>query len=288
MVVTSDCVLAGDAATNLGTVTGGKDNLLFLETSVSTGLLVAGDVFTNSGDCTGGADTFVVRDGRLRNLAGDVFDQQSGILRGGADRIIFVRGGAIWTSGDAGTISGGTVFAGADFINGSDANDVIYGEYRSMTGGTLLINATYTGADRLSGGAGNDTLNGQIGNDVLNGGLGNDTLTGGSNIDTFRFDTAPNDVTNIDTITDFLAVDDRIQLENGVFTGLGPATGVLLAGLFNTGDAASQAGDRIIYNTVTGVLIYDEDGVGGTAGVQFALHGAGRLADSGGHGGENG
>ena len=288
MVVTSDCVLAGDAATNLGTVTGGKDNLLFLETSVSTGPLVAGDVFTNSGDCTGGADTFVVRDGRLRNLAGDVFDQQSGILRSGADRIIFVRGGAIWTSGDAGTISGGTVFAGADFITGSDANDVIYGEYRSMTGGTLLINATYTGADRLSGGAGNDTLNGQIGNDVLNGGLGNDTLTGGSNINTFRFDTAPNDVTNMDTITDFLAVDDRIQLENGVFTGLGPATGVLLAGLFNTGDAASQAGDRIIYNTVTGVLIYDEDGVGGTAGVQFALHGAGRLADSGGHGGENG
>ena len=183
MVVTSDCVLAGDAGTNAGTVTGGNDNLLFIETHIGTGPLVAGDVFTNAGDCTGGADVIEVRDGTLRFLAGDAFEHQSGILRGGIDRITYVRGAVSVTAGEADTISGGTVFAGADFITGSAANDVINGEFRSMTGGTLVINATYTGADRLSGGAGADTLNGQIGNDVLNGGSGGDLLNGGDGLD---------------------------------------------------------------------------------------------------------
>ena len=192
MVVTSDCVLAGDASSNLGIVTGGNDNLLFLETSVSTGPLVAGDVFTNAGDCTGGADVIEVRDGRLRFLAGDAFVNQSGILRGGADRITFVRGGANATAGECDAITGGTVFAGADIITGSDANDTIYGEVRLMTGGTLLLDATHTGADRLSGGAGADTLNGQIGNDVLIGGSGGDLLDGGDGLDSsdYRLESA--------------------------------------------------------------------------------------------------
>jgi serralysin len=62
--------------------------------------------------------------------------------------------------------------------------------------------------------------------------------------------------------------DDTIRLENAVFTGL--AAGALAPGAFNTGAAASQADDRIIYNTATGALLFDADGSGAGAAVHFA------------------
>jgi serralysin len=73
----------------------------------------------------------------------------------------------------------------------------------------------------------------------------------------------------MDTVTGFAAIDDVIQLENAVFTALA-ITGVLAAGAFNTGAAATQADDRIIYNSATGALLYDADGLGVAAGIQFA------------------
>ena len=54
-----------------------------------------------------------------------------------------------------------------------------------------------------------------------------------------------------------------IHLDNAVFTGL--AAGALAAGAFNTGAAASQADDRIIYNAATGALLFDADGSGAGA-----------------------
>ncbi|HLO75569.1 MAG TPA: calcium-binding protein, partial [Magnetospirillum sp.] len=60
-------------------------------------------------------------------------------------------------------------FSGADTINGSALNDVLYG-----LGGNDLL-AGKAGADTLYGGAGMDTLAGGDGNDILNGGDGLDT-----------------------------------------------------------------------------------------------------------------
>ena len=119
----------------------------------------------------------------------------------------------------------------------------------------------------LTGGAGNDVLSAGAGYDTLNGGAGADTMTGGAGADSFFF-TAALGASNIDTITDFTAVDDTIYLQHTIFAGL--AVGALAAGAYNTGAAATQSDDRIIYNSANGFLIYDADGVGGTAGIHFA------------------
>jgi Ca2+-binding RTX toxin-like protein len=124
--------------------------------------------------------------------------------------------------------------------------------------------------DIITGNASANTLSGLSGDDLLVGGLGNDSLNGGAGLDIFRFDTLANTATNMDTITAFVATDDTIQLENAIFTAL-TTTGTLAAGAFNTGTTATQADDRIIYNTATGALLYDADGLNGAAAVQFAL-----------------
>lgn len=125
-------------------------------------------------------------------------------------------------------------------------------------------------ADTLNGGGGNDVISGKAGADVLAGGLGNDTLNGGLGLDSFLFDTALSATgANTDTIQSFATVDDTILLENAIFTALG-ATGALSAGAFNTGAAATQADDRIIYNAATGALLYDADGSGAGAAIRFA------------------
>ena len=101
---------------------------------------------------------------------------------------------------------------------------------------------------------------------------GNDTLTGAAGADTFLFNTALNAATNVDHITDF-ASEDTIDLENAVFTAL-TTTGTLAASAFFSAAGATSAhdaDDRIVYNTTTGALFYDADGVGGVAAVQFAV-----------------
>lgn len=130
------------------------------------------------------------------------------------------------------------------------------------------------GANTLKGLAGNDILKGGTGNDKLHGGAGKDTLTGGTGKDSFVFDTAP---TSRDTITDFShAQGDKIQLSKAVFKGF-TYTGALHAGDFYAAAGATKAHDatdRLIYNTTTGILYYDADGLGGAAAVQVAQLGA--------------
>ena len=122
-----------------------------------------------------------------------------------------------------------------------------------------------SGMNVLNGGDGIDQLSGASGNDQLAGGLGNDVLIGGVGKDTFLFHTALNATSNVDTVTDFKVIDDTVRLENAVFTAL-TATGALNADAFHIGAAAADAEDRIIYNSATGALLYDANGVGGAAG----------------------
>jgi Ca2+-binding RTX toxin-like protein len=124
------------------------------------------------------------------------------------------------------------------------------------------------GVDRLYGEAGADTINGGAGSDHIYGRAGADTLTGSSGYDKFVFDSVLS--SGVDRITDFSTVYDSIRLENAVFTVLNN-TGPLTSSAFYIGTAAHDTTDRIIYNSGTGDVLYDPDGTGAAAPVQFAL-----------------
>ena len=162
--------------------------------------------------------------------------------------------------------------AGANLLSGNDGTDNLSGGGGNDTllgGGGNDMLAGGNGADSLNGGSGADSLNGDAGADILVGSIGRDTLTGGTGGDVFVFDTALS-TGNIDQITDFSVVDDTIRLGDAVFAGL--ATGFLAAGAFvaNLSGQATTATQRILYETDTGRLFFDADGVGGAARVQFA------------------
>ncbi len=71
----------------------------------------------------------------------------------------------------------------------------------------------------------------------------------------------------------YSGTDDIIQLGVSVFSTLTP--GALDSAAFRIGVAATDADDRIIYNSATGQLFYDADGNGGGAQVLFASLAAG-------------
>jgi Ca2+-binding RTX toxin-like protein len=126
-------------------------------------------------------------------------------------------------------------------------------------------------ADTLTGNTLANNINGGGGNDTINGGGGNDTLIGGAGADRFRFATTLNATTNRDVISDFsIAQVDTIELENAVFTAF-TTTGTLAAPAFFIGAAATNANQRILYNSATGGLFYDEDGSGAIGSIAFAI-----------------
>lgn len=162
-----------------------------------------------------------------------------------------------------------------EILNGTSGNDTIQGsdgaDQISGFGGDDVISGG-RGSDKIYGGLGNDRLSGGVGDDKLYGGDGNDTLTGGSGRDFFVFDVAPT-ADNADTIRDFSHLQrDKIVLSMADYGGFG-ATGAITADQFHAAagaTAAADAEDRLVYNTSTGALFYDVDGVGGDAAVQIA------------------
>ncbi|MBY0573132.1 MAG: hypothetical protein K2P84_05590, partial [Undibacterium sp.] len=134
--------------------------------------------------------------------------------------------------------------------------------------GTSAINGTGNTSDNiLVGNNAANTLTGGAGNDRLDGGLGKDILNGGAGADIFLFSTVLG-TSNIDTIQNFVTVDDTIYLTKTIFTSLD--LGALSNSALTLGTSATHATDRIIFNSATGALLYDADGVGGVAAVQFA------------------
>jgi Ca2+-binding RTX toxin-like protein len=176
---------------------------------------------------------------------------------GGNDSYAVYNAGAVVVEG----VGGGNdrVCAGVDYVlaNGVSA------EYLNTTS----LHATY--AVNLTGNELKQLARGNDGANVLDGGGGNDTLVGMGGADTFRFSTALGSG-NVDKITDFNVADDQIALDDAIFTAL--SLGALDASAFKDNILALRdADDTIIYNSNTGSLFYDADGLGGSAAVKFAL-----------------
>ncbi|WP_310467735.1 M10 family metallopeptidase C-terminal domain-containing protein, partial [Sphingomonas sp.] len=112
-------------------------------------------------------------------------------------------------------------------------------------------NTAGSAALNLSGNDLGQRIVGNAGANQLAGGGGNDVLTGAGGADSFRFDSLLNAASNVDSITDFAAVDDSIALDQSVFAAL-PASGTLSAAAFHAGTAAADADHRIVYDSATG------------------------------------
>jgi Ca2+-binding RTX toxin-like protein len=178
--------------------------------------------------------------------------------------------------------------AGADTMSGGNGNDTYVVENAGdvvielVGGGTDSVQAwtSYTltaNVEKLKlygsadiDGTGNELANtvaGNTGHNILDGGFGADTLNGGGGGDVFRFSTALG-ADNVDRIFIFDHAADTIQLDHAVFASLG--TGALAAGAFNKGTSATQADDRILFDSASKSLYYDADGMGGADAVKFA------------------
>jgi Ca2+-binding RTX toxin-like protein len=156
------------------------------------------------------------------------------------------------------------VIAAVSFnLYGQDIEDLTLTGTGALTGtGNALDN-------QIIGNDGANVLYGQGGADLLDGGLGADKLMGGAGADTFRFSTALGGG-NIDTITDFAPREDRIELDLTIFDQAG-AVGALVSSALRIGAMATTAEHRIVYNPTGGALLYDADGNGAGAAVQFAV-----------------
>jgi Ca2+-binding RTX toxin-like protein len=198
---------------------------------------------------------------------------------GGNDRLIGKEGSDVYIVNASGDRVVEGVGQGSDTVQSSVTHSLQANVERLVLTGAAAINGSgnelnnsMTGnpqANVLSGKEGRDTLNGKDGDDRLLGGDGKDTLTGGPGLDTFVFDVAPNELTNLDAVTDFNPPEDVIRLVGAAFPALSTA-GTLPATAFRAAPAAASSSDRILYDPGTGALRYDADGTGATVAVQFA------------------
>lgn len=224
----------------------------------NTGDAVGDVLISIEGIVAGSGNDTVIGSAVANNLQGNQGNDNLWGL-GGAD--VLIGGDGIDTARyDFGVTGNLVISLIAPGTNTGDAAGDTYNSIENIVGGS--------GSDTITGNTGANQLSGVGGADTINGHLGTDTLVGGLGTDTFVFSTALDGVNNVDTITDFVVVDDQISLSQSVFTGL--SLGTLAASAFVKGTGALDADDRIIYNTANGALLFDVDGVGGTAAIQFA------------------
>lgn len=192
------------------------------------------------------------------------------LVDGGAGRDTFY-----FTSGFNETITVDLRLAGVQDL-GSLGHDTLIGMESIVAGigeDTLIGNDV---ANSLLGGAGNDTLIGSGGSDWLQGDGGADILTGGTGKDRFVLNDFGFGPTSRDTITDFDAASgDRIVLPGYAITNTyTPNLSRLDFALLHSAPGAKSAhdaSDRIIYDTASGALYFDADGIGGKASVAIAV-----------------
>jgi len=154
-----------------------------------------------------------------------------------------------------------------DFSDGLGGTDTLVQE---SAGNSSIENVYGSNKDDvITGDTDVNNLIGQNGNDTIDGGAGHDTLEGGNGGDTIVFG-APIDAANSDTVIGFNSGEDKISLKDSVFAlTCDPGDG-LSGSEFAAGSSAANPGDRVIYDSTTGNLYYDDDGSGSHAQVLIA------------------
>ncbi|RWO67759.1 MAG: calcium-binding protein [Mesorhizobium sp.] len=206
------------------------------------------------------------------NLTGNEFDQ------------------AIYGNGGVNKINGG---GGADKMTGYGGNDTYYVdnahdkvvEQRGSGADKVLASVSFAlsagshieqlattkasskAAINLTGNEFGQAIHGNAGSNKIDGGGGADTLSGRGGRDAFVFSTALG-AGNVDKITDFNKAQDKIHLDHSIFAGLDQ--GGLSSDAFFAGKTAHDSSDHIVYNSSTGALSFDSDGVGGANQIHFA------------------
>lgn len=253
---------------------GGVDTI---ESSVDRGLTANIENLTLTGTAAIGygnvLDNLIIGNTGNNQLFGfdgnDLLDGGSGV-----DQMYGGNGNDIYWVYDAGDVTSEVSAAGGvDLVisyvsRGLTANI----ENLALAGSTDTNGAGNLLDNEITGNAGANTLYGLDGDDTLNGSSGADILQGGPGADRYVFTSALGNG-NIDTVFGFNVADDTIVLGNHTFTGL--EAGTLGASAFVVGSAAADADDRIIYDSTTGALYFDVDGIGGADAVQFATLSAG-------------
>jgi Ca2+-binding RTX toxin-like protein len=246
--------------------TSGTDKIR-LDGSVMTALGASGNFTAGDGRffAAAGASAGHDADDRVvyNTTNGQLFYDADGNGAGSAQLIATLQSGAPLAATDI-AVDNGTATpppAQGVLINGTAANDSLVGG-----SGNDTING-FAGADTIVGGAGNDLIDGNDGNDRLEGGAGNDTLSGSGGQDSFVFREAG--AANADAVQGFATGWDNLQLDHNAMAALG-ATGTFAAAdaRFFAGAGAAgghDADDRVVFNTSTGQLYYDDDGSGAHA-----------------------
>lgn len=147
------------------------------------------------------------------------------------------------------------VYSSIDYALSDDLERLSAADIGRTDALTLVGNAR---ANEIIGNDGANQLSGQGGSDILHGRAGADTFVFSSSIY----------VSAVDQLPDFEPGIDKIALDDGEFGGL--SRGSLPVDAFVTASSAQDAADRIIYNSATGALLFDADGTGPIAAVQFA------------------
>ncbi len=246
-----DDTLTGNDVNNVLRGMGGNDTILagLGDDTIWAGAGDQGDDYMHGGDgrdvMAGGAgdDLLVGGEGRDLIYGGDGNDVVVlGEWNDADQNTSFQSSEAVTT---AATTDVAYVGAGNDTVHGTDGNNVIGGGFDDdvilgYAGNDIIYGGKGSGNDSVSGGDGDDTIFGAAGNDTIIGGAGNDylwngggvdsvqggagsdtmwggggddMLSGGAGADLFAF-AATN---GTDTITDFDAGEDTLNLEEAAF-----------------------------------------------------------------------
>ena len=240
-------------AASVSFVLAADDNIEKLSTTSSAGLTainLKGNVLAQSIIGNAGANTL--------NDGGGAADTLTGGL--GNDTYIVGNAGAIIVEGT----SQGTadwVAASVSFVLAADDN--IERLSTTSSAGLTAIN--------LTGNALAQTITGNAGANHIDGKGGSDTLSGGAGADVFVFSSTLG-ASNVDRIISYDSAVDQIELENTKFTGMIDTNTTLASTAYtsNTTGTATASTHRIIYETDTGFLWFDQDGMGGAAALHFA------------------